>query len=692
MNKKEAKKRIENLSKELDKHQYCYHVLDNPSIPDEVYDSLMEELIKLEELNPQYKSNNSPSQRVGGKVLDKFEKTKHRNKQWSFNDVFSQEELESWRDKIKRMVIKKELDHKKDLDYCAELKIDGLKIILTYKKGSLVQAATRGDGVIGEDVTLNIKTIGSIPLELSEKIDLVAVGEIWLGKKELERINKHREEKGDAVFANTRNAAAGSIRQLDSKIASSRNLDSFVYNIDYVKKMPETQINELKKIKELGFKVNPNFKYCKDISEIEGFYNEWSKKKDKEDYEIDGIVVKVNSKKMQKFLGYTGKSPRWGVAYKFPAERTTTIVEDIVVQIGRTGALTPVAYLKPVRVAGSLVSRATLHNEDEIKKKDIRIGDTVVIQKAGDIIPEVVSVLKKLRTGKEKKFKISNRCPICDGSVKKEIVSGAKSSKEEESAAHYCTNSNCFAVEKQKIIHFVSKKGFSIDGLGEKIVEQLINEGIIVSIADIFELKKGDLEPLERFAEKSADNLIKSIHESKKITLEKFIFSLGIRYIGEETSVLIAKNVENILGLSVNSLNDLIGNLPNMKIEDWEKIDGIGEKAAESLFEWFNEKENIDIISKMINAGVEIDFFEDNDSKGKLKLREKSFVVTGKLSNFTRDQIKDIIRKEGGKISSSVSEKTSYLIAGEDSGSKYDKAKKIGIDILDEGDFLKMIN
>lgn len=553
MDKQEAKKRAEKLRKEIDRHRYLYHVLDSPQVLDEIYDSLMRELRQIEERHPELKTFDSPSQRIGGKPLDKFEKTRHKHKQWSLNDAFSFEELKAWEDKIWRMLEKQGVKEKPE--YCCEVKIDGLKIILTYEKGIFARAATRGDGVIGEDVTEQVKTIQSIPLRLNEDVDIVVAGEAWMKKKNLEEINKQREKKGEPLFANSRNAAAGSIRQLDPKITANRKLDSYIYDVDDIKRnFPTTQVEELKLLEKLGFKVHKNYKLCKDLHEVESFFKSWEPKRDKQEYGIDGVVVKINSKKLQDMLGYTGKAPRWAVAYKFIPEKVTTIVEDIKVQVGRTGALTPVAHLKPVQVAGSIVSRATLHNEDEIKRLDIKMGDTIVIHKAGDVIPEVVGVLKNMRTGKEKKFHMPTQCPICKGLVKRIKIKSGKKQEESAasssarqavalSAASYCLNKKCFAIEKEKIIHFVSKKGFNIEGMGEKIVEQLMNEGLISDFADIFELKKGDLEPLERFAERSADNLIEAIEKSKKILLPKFLFALGIRHVGEETANLLAQEI-----------------------------------------------------------------------------------------------------------------------------------------------------
>ena len=719
MDENEAEKRIEKLRREIDYHRYLYHVKDNPEIADEIYDSLFEELRKLEKKFPKLRSSTSPTQRVGDKPLEEFKKVKHQVRQWSFDDVFDFDELQKWEEKIKRMISKSNLkvaSHEScELEYCCEIKIDGLKIILTYENGIFVCGATRGDGVVGEDITQNLRTIQSIPLKIEQKIDLVAVGECWLGKKELERINKKRKEKDEQLFANSRNAAAGSLRQLNSKVVAERKLDSFIYDIDYFllkqenteklkQKEPQTQIEELNLLDELGFKVNQEFKLCRNIEEIETFYQSWIKKRENQEYEIDGIVIKINSKKIQDALGYTGKSPRWGIAYKFPAQKVITVVEDIFVQVGRTGALTPVAHLRPVKVAGSTVSRATLHNEDEIKRLDVKIGDTVVIHKAGDVIPEVVEVIKNLRSGKEKKFHMPKNCPICKGAVEKKEIGMGKS----KSAAHYCMNPKCFAIEKEQIIHFVSKKGFNIDGMGEKIVEQFMNEGIISNAAEIFELKKGDLKALERFADKSADNLIEAIEKSKKISLEKFLYALGIHHVGEETALLISREINkefSILnlacrqaGFQFSNLKDLITYFPKIKKEDWESIRGIGEKSAKNLVEWFNNKENLAMLENMEKFGIEVairkigTMKEGDEKEEKNKLEGLTFVLTGELKGWTRDEAKDIIREKSGNISSSVSSKTDYVVAGENPGSKYDKAKKLGVRILDEKEFEKLVN
>jgi DNA ligase (NAD+) len=618
MDKIEVKQRIGKLRKEIDRLRYAYHVLDRPDISDEVYDSLMRELKALEEKHPELKTPDSPSQRIGGKPLAKFQKVRHRVRQWSLDDAFSFEEVKAWEEKVIRFKNKDLRIKNLSLEYACEIKIDGLKIILTYEKGLLVQAATRGDGVIGENVTEQIKTIQSIPLRLNKNIDIVAVGEAWMRKYELERINKEREKQGLPLFANSRNAAAGSIRQLDPKITASRKLDSYIYDIDYLEASPPgSQIEELELLGELGFKVNPNHKLCKNLSEVQEFFKSWEDKKNKQEYGIDGVVIKINSAELQDILGYTGKSPRWAIAYKFVPEKVTTVVLDIKVQVGRTGALTPVAHFRPVQVSGSKVSRATLHNEDEIRRLDVRIGDTVVIHKAGDVIPEVVEVLKKLRTGKEKIFHMPKTCPICGGPVVREVLEARLLSTKKDkrsrassrtSAAHYCLNKKCYAIEAEKIRHFVGKGGFDISGMGEKIVEHLMNEGLVSGAADIFELTEGDLEPLERFAEKSAQNLVEAIEKSKRIEFAKFLFALGIRHVGEETAILITNNPQLITHDKIRNLGNIIKYFTRIKVEDWIKIKGIGNKAAESIVAWFSDKENIKMLEKMKESGVEIIF------------------------------------------------------------------------------------
>lgn len=687
MEKEQTRLRIEKLREEIDRHRHAYYVLDMSSISDEAYDSLFDELENLEEQYPEYASVTSPTQRVGATPLDKFSKVRHAVLQWSFGDVFDLEGLKKWEEKILKMIDKQ--NGKGTIEYDCELKIDGLKIILTYEKGVFVAGATRGDGVVGEDVTQNLRTIRSIPLKLTRPIDLIVGGEAWLSIKELERINEERAQKGEQLFANTRNAAAGSIRQLDSRVIAKRRLSSFIYDIEQIdeSERPKTQTEELELLKDLGFKVNPEYRVCKNLSEVQEFYEEWTKRRHETDYELDGIVVKVNSQHLQDILGYTGKAPRWGIAYKFPAQQVTTVVEDIVVQVGRTGALTPVAHLRPVRVAGSTVSRATLHNEDEIKRLDIRIGDTVVIQKAGDVIPEVVEVVTNLRTGAEREFSMPENCPICHAPVQRKTIGG----KSEESAAHYCTNPNCFAAERERLIHFVSRKGFDIAGMGDKVVEQLISEGLISNFADIFELTKGDLEPLEWFAEKSAEKLAQSIQQSESVPFEKFLFALGIRHVGEETATLIAEHLDEVCGgMQVETLTDVAHTFPNIPEDRWMSVRGIGEKAAHALHEWFSAEENHEVLTRMDALGVRL-VFQEKKSSNDLKFQGKTFVLTGELSGFTRDEAKAMIKGYGGSVSSSVSSKTDYVLVGENPGSKHKKALELGVRVLSEEEFKELL-
>ena len=689
---KEVKERYEKLVKIVDHHRYLYHVLDKPDITDESYDSLMQELVRIEEKYPALRTPLSPTQRVGGEPLSEFKKVKHEVRQWSFDDCFSFDELKKWDEKVRRMIIKEPSLKNESIEYCCELKIDGLKIILSYKDGKFVQGATRGDGEIGEDVTLNLKTIKSIPLILPKPVDLIVVGECWFSKKELKRINKEREKRGEPLFANTRNVAAGSIRQLDPKIAAGRKLSSFVYDIDKIASsslraisafshersvaggnpeivtFPETQGKELKLVSDLGFKTNPNYQICGSLEDVDKYYKYWSKNKEKLDYGLDGVVIKINSRKIQEALGFTGKSPRWGIAYKFPAEQVTTVVEDIVFQVGRTGVVTPVAHLTPVLVAGSTVSRATLHNEDEIKRLDIRIGDTVILQKAGDVIPDIVEVLKDLRTGREKVFVFPKKIEACGGDGSIERIPGQ--------SAWRCVFKKSFAQQKRKFYHFVSKKAFNIDGCGPRIIDALLEHNLIANYDDIFTLKKGDLLLLPRFAEKSVDNLLSSIENSRKITLNRFIVSLSIPQVGEETAIDLANNFGTLQKIR------------NAEVLELEKINGVGDIVGKSVYDWFSDKENsklTDRLLKQVNIAKSRSVL---DREGKFS--GKSFVVTGTLSSMSRDEAKDKIRALGGDISESVSTKTSYLVVGENPGSKFDKAKKLNVEILTEKDFISL--
>jgi DNA ligase (NAD+) len=672
MNKQQIKERIEKLKKEINHHRYFYHVLDRQEISDAALDSLKHELYELEQANSEFITSDSPTQRVGGRPLDKFEKIKHKVPQWSFNDAFEKEEIINFEKRIKKILAGSGDGNKLNLEYNCELKIDGLHVVLTYDNGVLKTGATRGDGRVGEDVTQNLKTIESIPLKISKDINIIAEGEVFMPKTVFEELNIQRQKKGETVFANPRNAAAGAIRQLDSRIVKERRLECFIYDLSQVEtasmelfELPKTQTEELKLLENLGFKVNKFYKHCRNAEEIFEYWDYWRKHKDKEDYWIDGIVVKLNRRDFQEKTGYTGKAPRWAIAYKFPAEQTTTIVEDIKIQIGRTGALTPVAHLKPVKVAGSTVSRATLHNMDEINRLDARIGDTVIIQKAGDIIPEVVSVVKGLRTGTEKKFKMPQKCPYCETEV----------FRPKGEVAFYCPNKNCFAVELRKLSHFVSKKAFDIEGLGPNKIKQLADEGLVSNFADIFKLKKGDLQLLDRFAEKSADNLIKAIEKSKNITLGRFIYALGIRHIGEEMALDLSRKFGSL------------DKFKNISREDLEANDGIGPKVAESIYNYFHDAKNIKLIDDLFGVGMKI----KTEIKSSRKLNGLSFIITGSLQSLSRDGAKDKIRNLGGDIHSSISKNTNYLVVGQNPGSKFEKAKKLGIKILNEEEFLKMV-
>ncbi|MDO8566145.1 MAG: NAD-dependent DNA ligase LigA [Candidatus Moranbacteria bacterium] len=720
---KEAQERIAKLRQAIEVYRYRYHVLDQEDITPEALDSLKHELVELEAQYPSLISPDSPSQRVAGEPLPAFKKITHAIPQWSLNDAFTKEDIEDFDGRVRRVLLDA-YGEKVTPTYVCESKIDGLKIVLTYEGGILQSAATRGNGIVGEDVTSNVRTIDSVPLKLTSAVDIIVEGEIWMSKKELARINRDRQARGEALFANPRNAAAGSIRQLDPKIAAERKLDSFIYDIDKIsfrhserseesrvsldgiprqarddsekKAFPKTQREELELLQKLGFKVNKQYRLCKDVSEIETYYEACGKKRASLGYGLDGIVIKVNEKEFQDALGYTGKAPRFSIAYKFPAEQATTLVEDIVVQIGRTGALTPVAHLRPVRIAGSTVSRATLHNFDEIKRLDVRVFDTVIVQKAGDIIPEVVQVLESLRTGKERKINEPKHCPICGSSVERMMIGGKLQTtsyklQAKESAALYCTNPKCFAVEREKLIHAVSKKGLDIPGLGEKIVEQLINEGLVKDMADIFALTAGDLKPLERFAEKSAEKLIASIVSAKSAPLQKFLFALGIRYVGEETADLVAGSWQLAVDKKkIRNLKDLSEVFSAISLEEWLKIKGIGEKSAGSLVEWFTDKKNQKLLQALIEEGIEIVLPKKKEASKQI-LSGMSFVLTGELSSFTRDAAKAMIKGKGGSVTSAVSQKTDYVVAGENPGSKLSVAQKLGIKVLDEDGFKRLI-
>lgn len=668
------KNKVKRLREQIDDLRYRYHVLNDPEVTDKMYESLMDELSKLEAKYPELMTVESPTQRVAGAVLEKFAKVEHKVPQWSFNDAFDRKDMENWEERIMKILEKQLGKRPVDLSYTCELKIDGLHMVLTYAEGILRTAATRGDGKVGEDVTQNVRTIMSVPVKLEEKVSLVAEGEVWMDRKQFEQINKIRKKKGEPLFANPRNAAAGTMRQLDSKIVAERKLALTAYDISDGN-IPATQAEELKRLKNLGFKTEGDWMVCKNLDEIIKFWKHWEEKKNSKPFWIDGIVIKVNQKKYQEMLGVTGKAPRWAIALKFAAEQGTTKIKDIYVQVGRTGALTPVALMEPVRLAGTTVTHATLHNFAEIRRLDARVGDTVVVEKAGDIIPKVVRVLEKMRAGYEKKVNEPKKCPICGAPVARKKVLDEKQS---ESVALYCSNPKCYAQELERIIHFVSKKAYDIDGLGGKIVEQLMSVGLIKNPADIFTLTKGDLEPLARFGEKSAGNLITSIQKSKQISLARFIFSLGIKHVGEETAIALANNFGALKKLMSASRTRL------------EQINDVGPRVAESIVDYFKTPSNRELIKELLGRGIK-PLKPKNLKTLKQILAGKTFVLTGTLSSMTRDIVKEKIRALGGDISSSISKKTDYVVAGAEPGSKYAKAKKLGVKVMNENEFIRMI-
>jgi DNA ligase (NAD+) len=684
MNKEKVKDRIEKLKKLITRYRYHRLVMDKPLISEAAEDSLKKELFDLEQEFPDLVTPDSPTQRVGGQALKKFEKVRHPRPMLSFNDAFSREDMTDWQERIAKLLTEEE---RKRLDFFCELKIDGLAIELTYKDGILATGSTRGDGTVGEDVTRNLKTIEAIPLRLREEeeamkdlkeeklaggvkekelTDITVRGEAFITKKEFEKINKEQQKKSLAAFANPRNMAAGSIRQLDPKITAKRRLDSFAYELitDLGQKTHE---EKHKILKILGFKTNPHNKYCRDLGEVFFFHEHSQKLREKLDYEIDGIVVIVNDNKIFEKLGVAGKAPRGAIAYKFPLKQSTTQVLDIKVQVGRTGALTPVAHLKPVRVGGVTISRATLHNEDEIKRLGLKIGDTVIVGRAGDVIPDIIKVLPELRTGKEREFHFPKTCPFC----------GTKLVRPEGEAVWRCPNPRCFAQQRRYFYHFVSRGAFDIVGLGPKIIDRLMEEGLVSSPADFFQLGEGDILPMERFAEKSAENLISAIQSKKRIPFARFIYSLGIRNVGEET----ARDLAGRFGT--------LEQLKKAKKEELEKIQDVGPVVAESIFKWFSQKRNLEFLEKLEKAGVEIE--NPKFKVESLKLKGKIFVLTGGLESMTREEAKEKVRSLGGEISESVSKKTDFVVAGKESGSKYEKAQKLGIKIIGEPEFLKMM-
>lgn len=682
--KEEARKRIEKLKEFLKKWNYEYFIENKAGISEAARDQMKRELSQLEEQYPEFITPDSPTQRVGAPLDSRLEKVRHIHKRQSLDDVFTVEEIEEWQKRIQK-ILPNAL-----FEYVTELKIDGLNITLWYEKGRFMRALTRGDGVMGEDVTHTIRTINEIPLELHEPITAEISGEVYMSKKAFEVL------KNNEGFVNPRNAAAGSVRQLDPKVAAERNLSVFVYQMqmrdlstpptstlplssardDRMGGMTDANQDQvLTALKHLGFPTEPHWKKHENLDSVKQFFDHWHKKRETLPYEIDGVVIKVNSKEQQDRLGSTAKTPRWAVAYKFPASQSTSVVLDIVVQVGRTGAITPVAELRPAFVAGSTIARATLHNEDELKRKDVRIGDTVVIQKAGDVIPEVVSVITSMRTGKEEVFVFPRKCPVC----KTALI------KPEGEAITRCSNEHCPARSREELYHFVSKKAFDIEALGEKIIDQMVDRGLVMSRADFFKLKYDDIYSLELFEKKRTENLLQAIEHAKSIALSRFLYSLSIRNIGEKTAHDLSQELHQhhaFTGMTPKELLELMTK-NNDVLEKLDSVEGIGPKVMASIREWFADSRHHELLAKLGDYGVKI-LKEEFATEYSKEITGKTFVITGSFQQFSREELKNVILKKGGKVSAAVSAKTDVVLAGTDPGSKLKKAKELGIDIWDE--------
>lgn len=676
-----ARQRIEKLREKIKKLNYDYFVRDKSEVAESVRDALKRELRALEEQFPQFITPDSPTQRVGSVLSGRFAKVRHTSKKWSLQDVFNAEELVEWIDRIEKLLPNVTSHQGAKAAFIGELKIDGLNITLHYKKGKLMRALTRGDGEMGEEVTHTIRTIESIPLELNEPIDLEVSGEVYMSKKAFEMVNRELAKKGEEPFANPRNAAAGTIRQLDPQVAADRELDAFFYELGGHSALqePETQEGALKWFRELGLRTNPHCAVLNTAEDIVHYRKKFENKREKLEFEIDGIVVKVNDKTLWPRLGFTAKAPRYAVAFKFPAQQVTSQILDITVQVGRTGALTPVAVLKPTEVGGVTVSRATLHNEDEINRKDIRIGDTVIIQRAGDVIPEVVEVLKDLRTGHEKHFHMPKVCPSC----------GSPVARKDDEVAYRCTNRACYAQKAEHITHFVARSAMNIDGVGEKVITQLLEYDLIADPADLYELTSTDLMALPLFKEKKTENILEAIEKSKRVPLDRFLFALGIRYLGEQGSAEFAAYLLEKKHAAHYTITDLIHETGKLTVEELSNLEGIGEKVAESLHRYFHDARTIELLKKLHHVGIEIII---EHSSAKKPLSGKSFVITGSLESMSRDEAKEKIKSLGGKVLSSITHDTSFLVVGTDPGSKLKKARELGIKTLDENEFLKLVS
>lgn len=654
----------------MEYHRHLYHTKDKPEISDEAYDALARELASLElELEGEV---SQVSTAVGGSVNEAFAKVRHQVRQWSFDNVFNFEELSAFDERLYRY-LEKVGTPEQNIEYVAEHKIDGLKLVIEYKAGKLVRAATRGDGEVGEDVTHTARTIATLPHTLLEPVDLLCVGEVWLSKSEFKKINERELAKGETAFANPRNAAAGSLRQLDPVVAKERKLSLYVYDVDaFVPlnskiKSPATQEEELVLLKKLGLPVNPHFKVCKDTNAIQKYYEVWKEKADDLPYGVDGVVLKANLVSVQEAAGYTAKSPRFGIAYKFPAVETTTIVENIDLQVGRTGVITPVAHLKAVVVDGSTVTRATLHNEDQIARLDVRVGDTIIIRKAGDVIPEVVSVVLSLRPSGTKPYKFPKKVLLCGGDGSIERVPGE--------AAYRCVHMDSDFLRRQKMYYFVSKNALNVDGVGPKIIDALLDNMLITDVVDLFTLTPEDLLALPGFKEKAANNVVEAVAKAKKVPLSRLLVGLSIEHVGEETARLIAREFKTIEAVR------------NVTEAELEQINGIGEIVTASILAWQKDKHEQDLLKRLLNH---LEVIEDSEVSGN-KLLGQTFVFTGTLPTLARDVAEAMVRKEGGVATGSVSKKTSYVVAGAEAGSKLDKAIELGVPVLDEAGFLKLV-
>ena len=650
--------RMNELIELINKANYEYYALDNPTLTDQEYDRYMQELIKIEALHPDWVREDSPTKRVGNEVISEFKKIIHEKPMLSLSNVFNEDEIRNFDEKIKKEV---------NPNYVCELKIDGLSVSLLYKQGKLVRGATRGDGVTGEDITHNVKTIKTIPLVLPQPLDIEVRGEIYMSKKSFNQLNEIRKANGEELLANPRNAAAGSVRQLDSKIAASRNLACFIYHLPNPEQFGiKTHYESLQFMKSLGFDVNSNIELVKNLDEVLQYINKWTGKRNSLPYEIDGIVIKVNDFEQQKKLGFTSKYPKWATAYKFPALEVLTKLKDIIFTVGRTGQVTPNAVLEPVRLMGSVISRATLHNEDYVLSKHIKIGDIVSIRKAGDVIPEVVNVKKERRNGTELDFKMIDVCPICHTKLIK------------KDTAYYCVNNNCDKTKIESLIHFVSRDAMNIEGFGEQIIEDFYNMGYLKIVTDFYELHKykKELMELEGFGSKSVNNLLISIENSKNNSLERLLFGLGIRHVGSKTAKILASNYQNIDNLMLAQYEDLIN------------VKDIGAVIAKSVVNYF--KNNRDLIEKLKKLGLNMKYL--GEVRSDIEFSGKTFVLTGSLTNITRNEARNIIEQLGGNVSGSVSKKTDFVILGENPGSKYDDALKLNIPIWDEKTFLTKIS